>query len=639
MAAKLKLVLSESSVNVANNTSKVTAKLYYYGNGASYNYNNPSGTITIDGTSYSFNHDFTTSTSAQLLATKSKTVTHNTDGSKTVSVSAKFKTGVSLGTLSTSASKTLTKIARASTLSLNKTSVPADGSTTVTATATKQSSSFTDTLTVIMGDYSQTITSGTAFTIPKEWVNGISGTSATATVKVTTKSGSTTIGSNTKSLTITVPETSEFYPVINDVGISEAVASVTDAFGSLYVRNLSQLNVSVDASGVYGSTIKSYSTSVNGVTYIQQAFTSNVLNVAGDITLTTTVTDSRNRTATATRTINVVDYAMPSITSMTYYPCDDDGNRDSNGTNTKVIISYKVYPVNEQNTKSMKLFYKAMADENYTERALTLTDWEGTVEVIVSGTDASVTYEYIAELTDSINGSNPATYPITTGVVVLSRLAGGKGVTLFGEAEKEGFTVDGEKTSRFTGSVITANGNGIWGYTADGGTRSLLYLGTSGNTVLGQGGYVNNEAATILYGNDIKMTSKTAGLSSRSYGVNKILWSGASYMNASTTITLSEAISAQPHGVVFVWSHYDLTNATVDNHNWNSNFIPKYVVANHQGTGHDCVVSSAGSIYHKYLYISDTSITGYSKNNNSSASFHGETLDFRYFVLRYVLGV
>ena len=114
MAARISMSISESSVNVANNTSVVTVKLYYYGNGVSWNSNGPSGSIVIDGTSYSFSHNFTTSSSAQLLATKSKTVTHNSNGAKTVSCSARFVTGVSLGTLTTSASKALTVIPRVS---------------------------------------------------------------------------------------------------------------------------------------------------------------------------------------------------------------------------------------------------------------------------------------------------------------------------------------------------------------------------------------------------------------------------------------------------------------------------------------------------------------------------------------------
>ena len=457
MAAYLKLVISESDVNIAKNTSKVTAKLYYYGNGVSYNYNNPSGTITIDGTEYSFNHDFTKSSSSQLLATKSKTVTHGSDGSKTVKVSATFKTGVSLGTMTTSASKALTKIARTSTLSLNKTSVPADAKTTVIATANKQSSSLTDTLTVTLGNYNKTITSGVAFTIPKSWVNGISGTSAKATVKVTTKSSSTTIGSNTKELTITVPSDEEFYPEIDSVNIEEAVEKVSNAFPGLYVQNLSQLNVSIDATGAYSSTVKSYSTSLNGITYIQQAFTSNVLDKAGNISITTKITDSRGRTNSKTSQINVVDYSPPSIKTMKCCYCDENGNENSEGPCTKVLIGYKFYPVeNEegepQNTRAMKLSYRAMSEEGYTERNIELSDWEGSVEVLINNTDPTITYEYIVRLTDKIGSPEPTR--ITSGVVALSRRAGGTGVTVGGEAELPGFVVANGWDATFSGDIF-----------------------------------------------------------------------------------------------------------------------------------------------------------------------------------------
>lgn len=430
MAAYLKLVLSESDVSTANNTSKVTAKLYYYGNGSSYNYDAKPGSITIDGTTYSFSHSFTTSTSAQLLATKSKTVTHNSNGKKTVSVSAKFKTNTSLGTLSTSNSITLTTIARTSTLSISKTSIPADGSTTMTATATKKYSGFTDTITVTLGSYSMTVTSGTAFTIPMEWINAISGTSATATVKVTTKSGSTTIGTASKSLTITVPDS--VVPVIDGISVSEAVSKVTTAFGNRFVKGLSKLNVTVNASGVYGSTIRSYPTTIDGITYIQQAFTSNVITTAGTLAIKTKVTDSRGRTAEFTQSVSVIDYMPPAITAMSY---------SVSGTTTTVSIGYKVYPVDGQNTKSLTLFYKKMTDEGYTERTLTLTDWEGTVTTTISGTESDVTYEFLAEITDKIS-TQPKV--ITSGVTALSLRAGGKGAAFFGEAEEDGLTVFGD---------------------------------------------------------------------------------------------------------------------------------------------------------------------------------------------------
>lgn len=430
MAAHLKLVLSESEINKSNNTSKVTAKLYYYGNGMSFNYDAKPGTIVIDGTSYSFSHSFTKSEDAQLLATKSSTVTHNSDGKKTVTASATFKTGVSIGTLKTSASKVLSTIPRTSTLALNKTSVPADGSTTVVATATKQSSSFTDTITVTLGSYTKTVTSGTAFTIPMDWINAISGTSAKATVKVTTKSGSTTIGSATKSLTITVPDSVK--PVINGITVTEAVSKVTAAFGDRFVKGLSQLNVTVNASGVYGSTIKSYSTTLDGITYIQQAFTSNAMTTAGTLSIKTKVTDSRGRTAEFTQSVNVIDYMLPQITYFVH---------SISGTTATLTISYKVYPVDNQNSKSLKLLYKKITDANYTSKNISISDWEGNAVTTISGIAADATYEFKAEITDKITTGDAE---IKTGTPVLSLLAGGGGAAFFGEAEEDGLTVFGD---------------------------------------------------------------------------------------------------------------------------------------------------------------------------------------------------
>lgn len=363
---------------------------------------------------------------------------HNDNGKKSFTVSI-YGWFYNYGDKSGSTTFELTPIPRVSDLSVDKTTVPADGTTTVTATATKKYSGFTDTIVVNLGDYNQEVTSETAFTIPEEWINAISGTSAVATVTVTTKSGSTTIGTKSVNLTVTVPDS--VVPVINDVSITEAVAAVTTAFGSLYVQNLSQLNVAIDASGVYGSTIKSYSVTLDGVKYIQQAFTSNVIKTAGTLSMPVTVTDSRNRSASTTVSIAIVEYTLPTITAMSYVHCDADGTQNSSGTSTKITISGKVSSIASQNTKALKLKYRAMSDEAYTERTVAISDWIFTVEVIINNTDPSVTYEYIAELTDKINVSKPETYRITTGIIVISRLAGGKGVTLFAEAEHEGFWV------------------------------------------------------------------------------------------------------------------------------------------------------------------------------------------------------
>lgn len=437
MALSAWVELSLSSQSVEGNYSNVYAKFIAKTTNNTHNDNNKSGYINVNGSRYtSFTHKLPR-TSTTVLWSGTITVYHNSNGAGSVSVSGGYEAGVGgFSTITASNSLTLPTIPRVSDLSVNKSSVPADESTTVIATATKKSSSFTDTITVSLGSYSKVVTSGTAFTIPKTWINAISGTSATATVTVTTKSGSTTIGSKSVNLTVTVPDS--VIPTVSSISASEAITAVTTAFGNRFVRSLSQLNVKVNAAGVYGSTIKSYAVTLDGVKYQSEEFQSNALNTAGSVDIVATVTDSRGRTRTLTKTITVVDYSAPAITNMTYYPCDANGNRNPNGTNTKVIINGLVASVAGQNSRSLILKYKAIDAATYTALTLTTSSWSFEASTIVSGTDPTSTWEFIATLTDKISSIENR---VVTGVPVISRLAGGKGVRLFGEAQNEGFWV------------------------------------------------------------------------------------------------------------------------------------------------------------------------------------------------------
>lgn len=441
MALSAWINLSCSSQSIDGNYSNVYVEFRAKTTNNTHNDNNKSGYINVDGSRYtSFTHKLP-KTSTTTLWSGTIRVNHNSSGAGSVSVYGSYNANVGGYTnITASNSLTLPTIPRVSDLSLNKSSVPADESTTVTATATKKSSSFSDTLTVKLGSYSQTITSGTAFTIPKTWINAISGTSATATVTVTTKSGSTTIGSKTANLTVTVP--SNVVPTVSGITVSEAVSSVTSAFGNRFVKTLSMLNMKVNASGVYGSTISSYSTKFEGITYNGDTFQTNALKTYGTVKAVTTVTDSRGRTATYTKAIAIVDYTPPVISNMTYYPCNADGTRNANGTNTKIIINGSISSVAGQNTRSLILKYKALDASSYTELTLTTSDWTFEVSTIISGTDPTSTWEFIAVLEDKISGGDAATtYRVVTGVPVISRLAGGKGIRFFGEAEEEGFVV------------------------------------------------------------------------------------------------------------------------------------------------------------------------------------------------------
>ena len=118
MGASLSLSVSESNINVANNTSTVTVTLRITATGETWNGYSQPGYIMIDGAKYSFSHGFSQGTTTT-LATKSRTVTHNADGSKTITVKGYYQTGVSPGNLSKTTTRTLTKINRSWTVTLD----------------------------------------------------------------------------------------------------------------------------------------------------------------------------------------------------------------------------------------------------------------------------------------------------------------------------------------------------------------------------------------------------------------------------------------------------------------------------------------------------------------------------------------
>ena len=96
-------------------------------------------------------------------------------------------------------------------------------------------------------------------------------------------------------------------------------------------------------------------------------------------------------------------------------------------------------------------------------------------------------------------------------------------------------------------------------------------------------------------------------------------------------------MSAQRHGIVLVFCAYDGVDET--NYSWQSFFVPKQLVA--LSTSEHIFVLGRGKFTYtgtKYLYISDTSITGHA-DNDLTGSNNGITYANDKFVLRYVIGV
>lgn len=451
---RIQIAWTVDSQSVANNTSTVTAKVQLVSTGSSYTINSSaskSGSLTINGTKYTFN--FTASLSGnqtKTLYTKTVTVAHSADGTKTCSFSATCGINVTLsgtyyGNVTASGSGVFNTIARASTISSVTSSVSVNGTNEVTVNITRAASSFTHTVVFKFGSYSKTTTgvgTSTSYAIPTSWLNAIpNATSGTATVTVTTYSGSTKIGSAvSKNFTLTVPST--VVPTISAVSLTEAVSGIAAQFGG-YVQSKSKIAVKITAAGVYSSTIKTYKTTIQGANFTAASFTSGTLTKSGTSTVTITVTDSRGRTASTTRSITVIAYAAPKITSFQGFRCLADGTENYDGTHLNAAVDFSISPVSNKNTASYTLEYRLKNTETWT--ALTSGAVYALKQNIVSASgfmSVDSSYDIRLSISDFFTTTR-STFEIPTAFTLLDFNASGKGIA-FGKVSEleEGMEID-----------------------------------------------------------------------------------------------------------------------------------------------------------------------------------------------------
>ena len=442
---RLQIAWTVDSQSVANNTSTVTAKVQLVSTGSSYTINSSAtknGSVTINGTKYSFT--FTASLSGnqtKTLYTKTVTVAHASNGTKSCSFSATCGINVTLsgtyyGNVTASGSGTFDTIARASSISSVTSSVSVNGTNAVTVNITRASSSFTHTVVFSFGSYSKTtndVGTSTSYAIPTSWLNAIpSATSGTAKVTVTTYSGSTKIGSAvSKNFSVTVP--ASVVPTISGVTIAETVSGLNAQFGG-FVQSKSKAKVTITAAGALSSTIKAYKTVLDGKTYTGSAPTTSTLNTAGSRTVTITVTDSRGRTASTTRTISVLAYTAPQINTFTAIRANGLGSADDNGTMALARIKFSVSAANNKNSKSYTVEYRQKGADEWTQAAAgSVYTYDSNMLLNINlNTDAS--YDLRLLVSDFFSTTTAST-DVATAFTLMDFNASGKGLA-FGKVSE-----------------------------------------------------------------------------------------------------------------------------------------------------------------------------------------------------------
>ena len=391
---------------------------------------------TIDGATV-YNKSDRVERKVGTIKTGTKTITHNSNGSRSFTITlgaAVYGTSVNCkgsGTFS------LNTIARASTLNVS------DGTLGIaqTITADRKSSNFTHTLTWTTGSsYSGTIaTKSTAtswsFTPPLELANVQTSFSVVAVLfTLTTYNGTTQVGTSGKTVSMVIP---------NSVAPSCSV-SVTDPTGYLdtyggYIQNKSKMKIAVTATPAYGSPIASYRIIVNNKNqYNYNPATTGVITTSGSNTIIGKATDERDRTGSATTTINVLAYSSPKIT-FTIHRCDQDGTENMTGSYCKVTYKAVITSLSNKNSKSIKLRYKKTNDTQYTSRTINMSAYTQEGSEIFSAEDGS-SYNVQMQAIDSFETST-TTAELSTGFSIMHIPASGKGLAVGKISQADEFEV------------------------------------------------------------------------------------------------------------------------------------------------------------------------------------------------------
>ena len=319
----LNVYIDEVSTDISANTSTInwqlTVSRYTY-----YHTLNKQGdstlSLTLDGQNvHSSNPVWEVWDGEVTLASGSTTISHNSDGRKTLPFSCTFNPNNGLhGTITVSGNLGLTAIPRSSSVSV---SAGVIGSA-VTININRQSSSFKHTVRYAWAGKSGTIASNVdtsaTWTIPLDFANDIpNSASGTGTIFVDTYSGSTKTGTQSTTFTASVP--ANVKPTFAGVSLSDLNGAAQNLIpnGNTFIQVISNIKVAFNgAVGSYGSSITGYYAEIVGK---NQSTSSNggslgIMNYNGTIKIRASVSDSRGRWSDAREvSVTVLEYFAPAL--------------------------------------------------------------------------------------------------------------------------------------------------------------------------------------------------------------------------------------------------------------------------------------------------------------------------------------
>ena len=263
--------------------------------------------------------------------------------------------------------------------------------------------------------------------IPLELANHIATTKAICKIVCITYSGKDEVG--TKSLDIELNVPSSVKPTINTINTLETNENVPQ---NKIVQNQSVLDVSIVASGIYGSKIIDVISKCEGVTYKGSPFKLPI-NKSGNLDLISSVIDTRGRKVNKTTTLSVLPYDKPRINLFKVERCDATGTVKHNGTNAKISFDYGINEVDNMNAKSVKIEY----EDNNTYTTLFTYDSYALLDTVITKSifDINKSYKFRMAISDTFSSVSAYDY-IGTAVTTFDIHSSGQGMA-FGKVAEQ----------------------------------------------------------------------------------------------------------------------------------------------------------------------------------------------------------
>lgn len=531
---KYTISITENSTSATDNTSNVTVSVKFFRTNTEYEtYGTGKVYCTIDGTQYTSSVGLSQkiTSSGIKLFTKTLNIKHNSDGSKTLTVSSRISldlNGSNLTSSSQSYSHALTKLARNSTISSLTSSVSINGTNTSTVNITRANDSYTHTVKWTVGSHTHSATkvgTSTSYAIPASWIDALpNSTSGTAKVTVSTYNGSTKIGSDvSKNFTITVP--TSVVPTVS--ATTTLVNDTVPSSWGIYVQGKSKCKITVSGSSPYGATIKSFAISGTNGKYSGSlssagSWTSPYITESGSVSFKVKATDTRNRTASTTKSITVYPYKNPSISITKVFRCTSDGTASDTGTYISASILTSNYSdCNGKNTITQTVMYRESTSSTWS----TATPVTTGTPVILGDSSISNSKSYVIRftITDAF-GSSTKDITVSTSGCLLNIRKSKDGLAIGKFAEQAGLDIKWDSTFR-----SNVNVKGLLNSTG-------LYFNTTGANIS-----YGNSAITMSsgQGNSIEIGSASGGITTTASNITVNIKPSTISLSASGSGTLS----------------------------------------------------------------------------------------------------